>query len=134
MGKKMFVLIVALMSISLIGIITVQLYWINNAVESKREQFKNGVQKSLGAVSERISEKEEAFFDKKYEGMLENRILADEAHITNWLFQEIDTTTKQKFTYGGTILEESFKMPTDFVDHDTIIFKRVTGKNDFFSL
>ena len=132
MGKKMFVLIVALMSISLIGIITVQLYWINNAVESKREQFKNGVQKSLGAVSERISEKEEAFFDKKYEGMLENRILADEAHITNWLFQEIDTTTKQKFTYGGTILEESFKMPTDFVDHDTIIFKRVTGKNDFF--
>ena len=41
MGKKMFVLIVVLMSISLIGIITVQLYWINNALESKKEQFKN---------------------------------------------------------------------------------------------
>ena len=35
MGKKMFVLIVILMSISLIGIIAVQLYWIDNAVESK---------------------------------------------------------------------------------------------------
>ena len=41
MSKKMFVLIVLLMSISLIGIIAVQLYWINNAVESKKEQFKN---------------------------------------------------------------------------------------------
>ena len=41
----MFMLIVFLMSISLIGIIAVQLYWINNAVESKKEQFKNDVQK-----------------------------------------------------------------------------------------
>ena len=62
MGKKMFVLIVFLMSISLIGIIAVQLYWINNAVESKKEQFKNDVQKSLGRVTERINEKERAAF------------------------------------------------------------------------
>jgi two-component system phosphate regulon sensor histidine kinase PhoR len=132
MGKKMFVLIVALMSISLIGIIAVQSYWINNAIESKKAQFKNDVQKSLGSVSEKINDKEEYFLEKKYEGIIENKILADEAQIKNFLFQEIDTATKQKFTYGGTVLEESFKMPIDFLDNDTIIFKRVTGKNDFF--
>ena len=132
MGKKMFVLIVVLMSISLIGIIAVQLYWINNAVESKKEQFQNDVQKSLGSVSERINEKERLFIERKYAGMLENRVLADEAQIKNWLFQEIDTATNQRFTYGGTILEENFKMPVDFIDNDTIIFKRYTGKNDFF--
>ncbi|MEO9570272.1 MAG: HAMP domain-containing sensor histidine kinase [Polaribacter sp.] len=129
----MFILIVVLMSISLIGIITVQLYWINNALESKDEQFKNDVQKSLGGVSQRINEKEEYYLEKKYEGIMENRVLADEAQIRNWLFQEIDTATKQKFSYGGTVLEESFKMPNDFVDNDTIIIKRITGKNDFFS-
>jgi len=65
MGKKMFILIVILMSISLIGIIAVQLYWINNAVESKKEQFKNEVQKSLGSVAERINTKEKDLFEKK---------------------------------------------------------------------
>ncbi|APZ47529.1 sensor histidine kinase [Polaribacter reichenbachii] len=132
MGKKMFVLIVILMSISLIGIIAVQLYWINNAVESRREQFKNDVQISLGSVAERINENERASLQKKYQGILENTVLADEAQIKNFLFQEIDTTTNEKFTYGGTILEENFKMPTDFLDNDSIIVKRITGKNDFF--
>ena len=37
----MFVLIVALMSFSLIGIVTVQVYWISNAVEAKKKQFIN---------------------------------------------------------------------------------------------
>lgn len=65
MRKKMFILIVVLMSISLIGIIAVQLYWINNALESKQAQFKNDVQKSLGAATERINEKEISTFQKK---------------------------------------------------------------------
>jgi two-component system phosphate regulon sensor histidine kinase PhoR len=36
MGKKIFVLIVGLMSISLIGIIAVQLYWINNTYRKQK--------------------------------------------------------------------------------------------------
>ena len=47
MGKKIFVLIVVLMSISLIGIIAVQLYWINNTIESKNIQFREDVKKAL---------------------------------------------------------------------------------------
>ena len=45
MGKKIFVLIVVLMSISLIGIVAVQLYWINNTIESKNIQFRGDVKK-----------------------------------------------------------------------------------------
>lgn len=132
MGKKMFVLIVVLMSVSLIGIIAVQLYWINNAVESKKEQFKNDVQKSLGRVSERINEKEKDIFDKKFENIIENTGLANDAQIKSLFFQEIDTLNKQKITFGSTILEENFEMPIDFLNNDTIILKRVTGKKDFF--
>ena len=65
MSKKVFVIIVALMSISLIGIILVQLYWIDNAVKSKKAQFKNEVQKSLGSVSQKIISKEELEFEKQ---------------------------------------------------------------------
>ncbi|MGJ8745002.1 sensor histidine kinase [Polaribacter sp.] len=132
MGKKMFVLIVILMSVSLIGIIAVQVFWINNALESRKEQFKNDVQKSLGSVSEKINLKEEAFFEKKIEGLIEKMGLANDAQIRNYLFQEIDTTTKQKLTFGATFLEENFKLPTDFLDSDSIIVKRISGKKDFF--
>ena len=132
MKKKMFVLIVALMSISLIGIIAVQVYWIKNALESKKEQFKNDVQKSLGSVSERINDREEEEFTKQIEGILENVGLANSAQIKNYFFQQIDTTTQQKFTIGATILEENFKLPSDFLDNDSIIFTRISGKKDFF--
>lgn len=132
MRKKIFVLIVVLMSISLIGIIAVQVFWINNAVESKKEQFKNDIQKSLGSVSERINEREEAEFEKQIDGLIENIGLATNAQIKNYFFQQIDTTTKQKITFGGTFLEKNFKLPTDFLDNDSIILKRVSGKQDFF--
>jgi two-component system phosphate regulon sensor histidine kinase PhoR len=132
MRKKIFVLIVVLMSTSLIGIIAVQVFWINNAVESKKEQFKNDVQKSLGSVSERINEREEAEFEKQIDGLIENIGLATNAQIKNYFFQQIDTTTKQKITFGGTFLEKNFKLPTDFLDNDSIILKRVSGKQDFF--
>ncbi|ARV05420.1 two-component sensor histidine kinase [Polaribacter sp. SA4-10] len=133
MGKKMFVLIVVLMSISLIGIIAVQVYWINNAVESKKEQFKNDVQKSLGRISEKINKNEEYILEKKIENFIENTGLANNAQIRNYLFQEIDTTTKERITFGATFLEENFKLPTDFLNNDSIIYKRVSGKKDFFS-
>lgn len=132
MGKKMFVLIVILMSISLIGIIAVQLYWINNAVESKKEQFKNDVTKSLGRVAERINSKEKELFEKKLEGIMSNQLLANDAQIKSMFFQEIDTVNKQKISFGSTILEENFKIPVDFLGNDTLIYKRVIGKKDFF--
>ena len=67
MGKRIFILIVFLMSISLIGIIAVQMYWINNAIESKKAQFKNDVKISLANVSERIKTKEFDLFYLEYE-------------------------------------------------------------------
>lgn len=132
MRKKMFVLIVILMSISLIGIIAVQLYWINNALDSKKEQFKNDIQKSLGSAAERINEKEQAQFQKDIENLISQKGIADKAEIKSYLIQQIDTTTKEKVTFGGTFLEENFKLPSDFLDNDSIIYKRVTGKKDFF--
>ena len=131
MGKKMFVLIVVLMSISLIGIIAVQLYWINNALESKKEQFKNDVQKTLGSVAERINEKEEAQIRLQVQDFIKTQSIADNAQIKNYLIQQIDTTNNRKITFGTTVLEENFEIPLDFLDDEKVIFTRVTGKKDF---
>ena len=128
----MFVLIVALMSISLVGIIAVQLYWINNALESKKEQFKNDVHKSLGSVSEIINQKEKAQIEKKINDYIGSNVVADGAQLKNFIFQQIDTINRQRFTFGATILEENFKLPNDFFDNDSLVYKRVSSKRDFF--
>ncbi|WP_299013717.1 HAMP domain-containing sensor histidine kinase [uncultured Polaribacter sp.] len=120
------------MSISLIGIIAVQVYWINNALESKKEQFKNDVQISLATASERINQKENAVFRTKVRKFINTKGNPDSAEIKQYLIQEIDTATQQKFTYGSTILEENFNLPTEMLDNDSIIFKRFSGKKDYF--
>ncbi|MBL4605297.1 MAG: HAMP domain-containing histidine kinase [Flavobacteriaceae bacterium] len=138
MGKKIFVLIVVLMSISLIGIISVQLYWINNAIESKDSQFNSDVKKALAAVSERIKDNERDKFYNKIKPLIRGKEFLNSAQIRNYLIQGIDTTNKSKFSFGTTIIEEDFKIPLDFLndsnflDNDSIIFKRLTKKNDYF--
>lgn len=139
MGKKIFVLIVVLVSISLIGIITVQLYWINNAIESKDIQFKGDVKKALARVSERLEIKEQDLYYNKIQNFIEKKRFLNKAQIKNFLIQQIDTTTKSRFSFGTTIIEEDFKIPvldildkTRFYDNDSIIVKRFTKKRDFF--
>ena len=128
----MFVLIVFLMSISLMGIIAVQVYWINNALESKEEQFNNDVFKALASTAERIKTRENNRLYEKHKGIIEKIELADKAKLDNYLFQQYDNSGKQSFSVGTTILEENFKIPTDFLDNDSILVKRITTKKDFF--
>ncbi len=133
MGKKIFILIVVLMSISLIGIIAVQVYWIKDSIKSKQQQFDNNIKIALAKTSERIKDKEYAEFVQNNQEFLNDRKFVSKAEIDTYLFQQIDTTNKRKFTFGTTLLAESIKMPSDFVNNDSIILKRYTGKQDFYS-
>ncbi|CAM1344408.1 sensor histidine kinase [Tenacibaculum amylolyticum] len=133
MGRRIFILIVVLMSISLIGIIAVQVYWVKDAVKSRQLEFENNVTIALARTSERIKEREYKEFVDRHREFFEKNKSRSTAEIKNYLFQQIDTVSKQKFTFGATILEENFKIPVDFISNDTVIIKRFTGKEDFSS-
>ncbi|MDY0779900.1 HAMP domain-containing sensor histidine kinase [Tenacibaculum sp. IB213877] len=132
MGKRIFILIVVLMSISLIGIIAVQVYWINESIKNKQQQFESNVKIALAQTSERIKEREYNEFVQSHEKFFESYKYRTSAEIKNYLFQQIDTTSKRKFTFGATILEENFKIPVDFVNNDSTVIKRFSGKEDIF--
>ncbi|WP_369047554.1 sensor histidine kinase [Tenacibaculum sp. UWU-22] len=134
MSKKIFILIVALMSISLIGIIAVQIYWIKDAIKNKQQQFENDVTIALAGTSEKIAEREENEAYQQYSKFFETNIYRTNAEIKNFLFQQIDTTSKEKFSFGTTILEENYKIPTGFYDNDSAVVKRITGKQDFLRI
>jgi two-component system phosphate regulon sensor histidine kinase PhoR len=66
MNKLFFRLLVVLMSLSLIGIILVQVYWFNTSFKNNDEQFRFHVTQVIGNVADKL-QKEEAFsFIDKY--------------------------------------------------------------------
>lgn len=127
------------MSISLIGIISVQLYWINNAIESKDAQFDNDVKKSMARASERLRDREQDLYLSKLKPIFDSKEFLSKAEIKNFLIQQIDTVNQKRFSFGSTIVEENFKVPLDilndnpFLNNDSIILKRFTRRNDIFT-
>ena len=66
MNKFVFRLLVLLMSLSLLGIILVQVYWFHTSLENNEEQFRFHVKQVLGNVSKKLQKQEEYTFYNKY--------------------------------------------------------------------
>ena len=67
MNKTRFRLLVFFMSLSLIGIILVQLYWVNSSLKDSDEQFKFTVKQILGNVSYNLKRQQGYAFLKIYD-------------------------------------------------------------------
>jgi len=65
MTKRMLYTIITGMGVSLLGIIWVQLYWIDNARQVKEAQFDHHVLLALNASVESLDQREQVFFLKK---------------------------------------------------------------------
>lgn len=66
MNKLFFRILVLLMSLSLIGIILVQVYWFNSSFKNNDEQFKYHVTQVIGNVADKLEQQEEYSFYDKY--------------------------------------------------------------------
>jgi len=90
MSKKLFVLLVVLMSLSLIGIIFVQAYHINNTVKNEEEQFTYKVKRVLSTTSTTIEEREYKEYTFKFrELMAKKSVRVDTTDIRNlWIIKK----------------------------------------------
>lgn len=130
MGKKLFILLVVLMSLSLIGIIFVQTFFINNTLENEEKQFTLNVSRSLGLTSRALEDKEMREFNRNFTEMLANGINPDSTNVTALAFLNIDDATNEATLYQNSILEESFKVPALFFDIglDSVNISRLTNQ------
>ncbi|OUR95090.1 two-component sensor histidine kinase [Flavobacteriales bacterium 34_180_T64] len=114
MGKKLFILLVILMSLSLIGIISVQAYFINNTLENEENQFVLNVKRSLSFVSKSIKEKEYNSYASKLQELIEEAGVPDTTAIRELTIYE--DNVNETIIYRNGILEESYKVPSLFFD------------------
>ncbi len=128
MSKKLFVLLVILMSLSLVGIIFVQAYFINNTFKNKEEQFTVSVKKALTYTSNRVAEIE---YNKYFEKL--NEVLAkggqpDTTDLRNITVYKKNEDINELVIFNTGILEENFKIPSLIdISLDSLNFSKYTG-------
>ncbi len=95
MNKRTLILIIVLMSVSLAGIITVQLLWIQNAVSIQKEQFDRKVNDALTDVVTKLERKENY--------MLIARNLNEIEHQFDFQIQDIDSLMEYQLKLSDSL-------------------------------
>ncbi|MFC2110233.1 sensor histidine kinase [Bacteroidota bacterium] len=132
----MFALIVFLMSISLIGIITVQIFWIGNAIDIREKQFSNDVNFALSKTSELIYKKDLIDFTNQYMDYFDTKETAKKADFSKFVYERINVSTNETFRVSTSVLNENsyYKGLDDFHKNDSILSTSVTSKIDVYKV
>jgi two-component system phosphate regulon sensor histidine kinase PhoR len=132
MNKRLFVLLVVLMSLSLIGIILVQVFWIKQSVQDKEEQFSTTVSEVLHTVSEKIEERERKDYFERYINVKDSVGEPKSSHLKDIFFIDRDLNSNEIRFYSHGILEEDYNIASTFFDNsnasDTTTIKGYTSK------
>lgn len=106
------------MSLSLIGIIFVQGYWIKKSVEDREEQFKNTVEDVLAKVAERVERRELQDWSDKIAEAIDSAGKPRATQIRNFFYVDRDLGSDELMFYSHGILEEDYDVSSLFFDID----------------
>merc|ERR1712000_313224 len=109
MSKKLFILLVVLMSLSLIGIIFVQSFFINNSLKNEEDNFTRSVTRALSFVSRDIQDYEIRKFYGLIQPYIANNREPDSTAIRQLYITTEDVVNDQTIIHRNTILEERLK-------------------------
>ncbi|WP_297517624.1 sensor histidine kinase KdpD [Flavobacterium sp.] len=131
MNKFVFRLLVFLMSISLLGIILVQVYWFNSSLEKSEEQFKFHVKQVLGNVAEKLEKQEKYSFLNRYNQLKASTgKLPQKEDFLEYKYVQRNKKTNQTIIYSNSITMEDYYIMQSFFDKndDSTTVKNFTTK------
>lgn len=120
------------MSISLIGIIFVQSFWIKTTLDNRERQFSLNVNQALKAVTESIKDREMRDYLAVYQKLIDSIGEPQESQLTS-VFQYINRNqnTNQTFIYSHGILEEDYNITSSLLESQS---SDTTNIKDYKSL
>ncbi|WP_298141067.1 HAMP domain-containing sensor histidine kinase [Flavobacterium sp.] len=138
MNKFVFRLLVFLMSLSLLGIILIQVYWFNTSLEKSEDEFKFHVKQVLGNVSDKLKQKEFYSFSNRY-----NRVKdsigknPQKDDLLEYGYYQRNAKTKETIIYSNSIIAEDYDVFSTFFDKksDSVKVKsfRANRKTEIFN-
>jgi two-component system phosphate regulon sensor histidine kinase PhoR len=117
MNKLFFRLLVLLMSLSLIGIILVQVYWFNTSFNNNDEQFKFHVKQVLGNVAAKLHNREAYSFYDKYNHYKDSTgKIPQKDDLLEFYYVQKNPRTNQTIIYSNKLISEDFKISSGLFD------------------
>ena len=131
MKKNRIVLLIVFISISLLGIILLQGYWIKNAIDTYEKQFSQNTNNALVTVANAISDREMRDYLSVYQKLKDSIGTPVESQLVD-VFQLIDKNTDDEniYLYYSAILEEDYNINSNLFDSrliDSISIKDYTS-------
>src|SRR3970040_880987 len=131
MNKLFFRLLVLLMSLSLVGIILVQVYWFNTSFKNNNEQFKFHVTQVIGKVADKLQKQEAYSFYDKYNHYKDSTgKIPQKNDLLEFYYVQKNPKTNKTVVYSNSIISEDYKISSSFFDKrfDTERFKNFNSK------
>lgn len=130
MNKRLFILLIALMSLSLLGIIFVQGYWISNSYRAKEEQINFNFNQVLNEVTEKIQMREIEDYYRIYSNLADSINTPENINFSELVYTTNSDKTNETYIFSDGILEEDYKLSSSFLDTeiDSILFKKIINK------
>lgn len=123
-------MLIALMSLSLLGIVFVQGYWISNAYQAKEEQFTINVRQVLLNVSSEIQMREVEQYYEVYSAYVDSIKVPDNASFTELAYKIQNNANNETYIFTDGILEQDYKLSSSPLANeiDSIQFKKLTNR------
>lgn len=117
MNKLFFRLLVLLMSLSLIGIILVQVYWFNTSFKNNDEQFKFHVTQVIGKVADKLQKQEAYSFYDKYNHYKDSTgKIPQKNDLLEFYYVQKNPRTNKMIVYSNSIISEDYNISSTFFD------------------
>lgn len=118
------------MSLSLLGIIFVQGYWISNSYQTKEEQFTFNAKQVLLEVSKKIHIKEAEDYYNVFSQALDSTGVPDNVELSELVYKTQSDKNNETVIFSDGILAEDYKLSSNLLDFevDSFQFKKLTNK------
>jgi two-component system phosphate regulon sensor histidine kinase PhoR len=132
MNKLFFRLLVLLMSLSLIGIILVQVFWFDNSFKNNDEQFKFHVKQVIGIVAEKLQNREAYhYYDKYHNSKDKIGKTTQKEDVLQFYWVQKNVKTNQTIVYTNSINSEGYNINPSFGENskdDDLKFRSFSSK------
>ena len=119
------------MSLSLIGIILVQVYWFDSSFKNNDEQFRFHVQQAIGNVSNKLQKQEAYSFYVKFNRYKDSTGKAPlKKDLLEFYYVQKNTRTNETIIYSNTIIAEDYSVSSSVFNKklDSVKLKSFTSK------
>ena len=119
------------MSLSLIGIILVQVYWFDSSFKNNDEQFRFHVQQAIGNVSNKLQKQEAYSFYDKYNRYKDSTGKAPQKKdLLEFYYVKKNTRTNETIIYSNSIIAEDYSISSSIFNKkiDSVKLKNFSTK------